>query len=115
MSQVDVHSWPDEQPHDVTQQNVTTVSVEAELCRAINVHGDFHELTDAGPWTARWLCPYFLLTRVHALVHSRQTETHSVQKKRLKLSHSSMDLPLTHASAVTEIIGLSLSGPEGTF
>lgn len=109
MSQADVHHRPDEQAHDVTQQNVTPISVKAELCRATEVHGDFHMLTDAGPWTARWLCPYFLLTCVHALVHSWQTETHSVQKKQLKLSHSSMDLSLTHASAVTEMCSYLLS------
>lgn len=42
------------------QQNVTTISAEAELCRAINGHGDLQDLTDTGPWTARLLCPCFL-------------------------------------------------------
>lgn len=129
------------------QQNVTTISAEAELCRAINGHGDLQELTDTGPWTARLLCPCFLPALVQreaprVLIHSWQTETRSGQKTQLKLSHSSTDLSLTRASVVTErcsrllsrsrnlseaitkytpmhqnhqIIGLSLSGPEGTF
>ena len=49
LSQADIDNCPNEQAHDLKQQNVTTISVEAELCRAIKSHGDLQGLTDIGP------------------------------------------------------------------
>lgn len=43
------------------------------------------------------------------LVHGQQNRTHSGQKQKLELYHSSMDLLLTHAIIVTEIYSHLLS------
>lgn len=40
LSQADIDSAPEEQSHYLKQQNVTTISIEAELCRSIESHGD---------------------------------------------------------------------------
>lgn len=64
MSQADIDNGPEEQTHDLKQQIVTTISIEAELCRSIKSHGDLQVLTDTGPWTQRWFCTCFLLVPV---------------------------------------------------
>lgn len=51
MSQADIDNSPDQQAHDLKQQNVTAISVKAELCRATKGHGDLQGLTDIGSWT----------------------------------------------------------------
>lgn len=53
LSQADTDNGADEQTHDLKQQNVTTVSIEAEICRPIKSHGDLQVLIDTGPWTQR--------------------------------------------------------------
>lgn len=76
------------------QQNVTTISAEAELCRAINGHGDLQELTDTGPWTARLLCPCFLPALVQreaprVLIHApgRRRSSSCLTPQRIYHSH----------------------------
>lgn len=44
MSQADTDNCPDEQAHDLKQQNVTTTSIKAKLCRATKGHVDLQGL-----------------------------------------------------------------------
>lgn len=83
LSQTDNDNGPDEQTHDLKQQNVTTISTEAELFRSVKSHGDLQVLAGIGPWTQRhfvlvscWFSPV-QREAPHVLVHCWQTETPS--------------------------------------
>lgn len=125
------------------QQNVTTISAEAELCRAINGHGDLQELTDTGPWTARLLCPCFLPALAQREALRVLANRNTLRAEDAAQAVSLLNRSITHtclccdwkcsrllsrsrnlSEAITkytsmhqnhQIIGLSLSGPEGTF
>lgn len=92
---------PAEEADDLKQQNVTTILVQAELCRAIRGHGDLEGLTDMGPWVALSLFP--ACSGAERLCMCWQRETRCGQKKWFVLSHFSTDPSLPHASSVTEM------------